>query len=98
MPPTREVFLWRKYMRQEAEQLLWVHTRGLSVTLPPESTRKIAQAALAGREMPHEESARLAVIVNDPILRKRHPREKDGETYMEDVCCEWRSKLYDRAQ
>lgn len=84
-------------MRQEAEQLFWVHTRGLVVTLPPDATRRISSAVDAGKPIPSEESSRLRVITMDPILKKRYPVQENGSDFMGQVCPDRRVFLYQKA-
>lgn len=85
-------------MRQEAEQMFWVSSRGLIVTLPPDASRKIAVSALREEPLPNSEAMRLGVIYADPILKRRYPDTFDGERYMRQVCYERRSQLYGAAR
>ena len=84
-------------MKERAEQMFWVHTRGLIITLPPDATASIGRAHANGEELPQNEQLRLNAINNDCILKKRYPSAKDGKEYMNHVDLKWREVLYQKA-
>lgn len=84
-------------MKERAEQMFWVHTRGVIVTLPPDASASIGKAYANSEDLHHEDQRRLSAINNDGILKKRFPSAKDGEKYMNSVDMEWREVLYDKA-
>lgn len=84
-------------MKERAEQMFWVHTRGIIVSLPPDATESIGKAHANGEEMHPNDQRRLNVINNDGILKKRYPSTKDGEEYMNSIDMEWREVLYSKA-
>lgn len=81
-------------MAERAEQMFWVHTRGLNISLPPGATRNIVQAAQTGNDIPQHEATMLRVLTDDPILKKRYSCPEDGEEYMQTVDTRWREELY----
>lgn len=85
-------------MKERAEQMFWVHTRGLIETLSPDATANISQAINRGEEIPKKESTRLQIMINDPILTKRHPLPKNGEIFMSQVDYSRRDSLLPLAQ
>jgi len=90
--------LWiNKIMKERAEQMYWVHTRGVIVALPPDATASIGKAHANGEELNHIVQRRLSIINNDGILKKRYPSAKDGVKYMNSVDMEWREILYGKA-
>jgi len=84
-------------MKERAEQMFWVHNRGIIVALPPDATASIGNAYANRKELDHKDQRRLNAINNDGILKKRYPSAKDGEEYMNSVDMEWREVLYRKA-
>lgn len=84
-------------MKERAEQMFWVHTRGVVVALPPDVTASIGKAHANGEEIYPNDQRTLSIINNDGILKKRYPSAKEGEKYMNSVDMGWREALYDKA-
>ena|SRR3989344_9266915 len=84
-------------MQERAEQMFWVHSRGVIITLPPAATASISNACANGEGLNRGEQRRLHIITNDSILRKRYPSEEDGKKYMNSVDMKWRQSLYAKA-
>ena len=80
------------------EQMYWVHTRGLVITLPPAVTRDISGSISRGENVNPLQFHRLSLIDNDPILKKRLPQSSDGCKYMDRVDLEWRGQLLKEAK
>lgn len=82
-------------LQDHYEQMLWLHERGLVVTLPPEATRRIASSK---NGLPETEAQRVRILSQDSILKKRYPAPEDGVVYMESVDLPWRKRLYQLAE
>lgn len=78
---------------ESGQQLFWVHTRGLMVTLAPHVTQQINRAVNHKQPLPRSISNILGMITRDPILKKRYPNPSDGEVLMDSVDYDRREKL-----
>lgn len=85
-------------MSERIEQMYWVSTRGIIVTLPPPITEGVTRAAVRGQDIDLLQGQRLALIDNDSILRKRYPQSSDGCNYMCRVDLGWRGELLKEAE
>lgn len=79
---------------ERAEQLVWLHERGLVVALPPESSRRITMDTVRGRCLSPLESTRLRILNSDPIVTLRCPSEDYGVRYMGKVDPVSRETIY----
>lgn len=80
------------------QQMFWVHTRGLIITLPPQISHEISQAVNEEHPIPEMASEFLGVITRDSILKKRYPKPTDGENFMKSVDYNRRDELLALAQ
>ncbi len=86
---------------ERAEQMFWVHDRGLIITLSPSFTAEIAYSICRGEQINLLQGQRLSIIETDPILKKRHAESGEGcnygNNYMSRVNLEWRETLLKEA-
>lgn len=83
--------------KEIVEQMFWVENRGVILSLPPQSTERIA-CATSETPISTLERQRLNIIRENPILRQRYRNSADGVKYMGRVDLGWRSTLYDLAE
>ncbi|GEM_PF-3430078 len=83
-------------MTERFEQMFWEHKTGLIIALPPKATERIVQSTSCGQGIPSEEGRRLHIINQDPILKRRFPKNS-GIIYMDYVDFGWREELYKKA-
>lgn len=80
------------------QQMFWVHTRGLVITLAPHVSEKISKAVSNGQPIPEDASNVLGIITRDSILKKRYPNPPNGEELMESVDYSRRGELLNLAR
>lgn len=85
-------------MGERAEQMYWIHSRGVAITLPPPITEKISGPISRGECVDPIQYHRLYLIENNSILKKRLPQDTDGERYMYRVDLKWRERLLEEVQ
>lgn len=100
-PPVSPTSPTNKTIIEGAEQMFWVHDRGLIITLPPIFTAEIAGSICRGEQINPLQVQRLSIIETDPILKKRHAESGEGcnygNNYMTRVDLEWRENLLKEA-
>lgn len=75
--------------------LITLPRRGLRIIPPGETAANMVRVKEGQSIVPWtaREKARLALIKNDTIMRKRFPNPNDGQALMEDVCYQRREEL-----